>query len=366
MRVLQIIDFLPETSGGARFVVNLAKKLKLKGLEVDVLLIDGRDSHFLEELKNSNINIITISKNINRFNILYALKISKYLDKYDVIHTHIFPTSYQVSIARMLNKKSAPIIFTEHSSFNRRASNFLFKYIEIFIYSKFDKIICLSEQVKFFLQKNLSFKDSKYEIIQNAVDTNNISISKSAIREEIGLKKNDFIILMSARFDQPKRQDLLIEVVKLLPENIKILFAGSGYTLDFFKNKVLEELLSHKVIFLGARTDIYELMKMADVNILASDYEGLSLAALEAMSIGRPFIASDVEGLDFVVNNKEYLFNNEIDSLKKLILKLYNESSFYEKCASYSLKRSKDFDIEIMVDKYLKVYNNQIENKGEL
>ena len=45
-------------------------------------------------------------------------------------------------------------------------------------------------------------------------------------------------------------------------------------------------------------------MKMVDVNILCSNFEGLSLAALEAMASGKPFIASNVEGLDFVVKNK--------------------------------------------------------------
>lgn len=356
MKILQVIDFLPETSGGARFVVNLAIKLKQLGHEVDVLLIDGKNSHFLEELTRNSIRVISISKNINRFNILYSLKISKYLDKYDIVHTHIFPTSYQVSIARIFNKKSAPIVFTEHSSFNRRASNFLFKYIEVFMYKRFDKIICLSEQVMNFLKENLSFKDSKYAIIQNAVDTHKVDTCNASKRNKIGLKDNDFIILMSARFDEPKRQDLLIEVVKALPQNIKIVFAGSGKTLDFFKNKVLLESIGEKVIFLGARTDVYELMKMADLNILASNYEGLSLAALEAMSTGKPFIASDVEGLDFVINNKEYLFNNDIFSLKSLILRLYNDNSFRHECASYAVKRSKDFDIDIMVDKYILEY----------
>ena len=100
---------------------------------------------------------------------------------------------------------------------------------------------------------------------------------------------------------------------------------------------------------------------MVDVNILASNYEGLSLAALEAMSTGKPFIASNVDGLDFVVNNQSYLFENEPESLGDLILKLYNDKDFYDECAKNTFHRSKDFDIEIMVDKYLEVYKNQIE-----
>ena len=106
MKVLQIIDFMPETSGGARFVVNLAKNLAKKNIDVEVLLIDGSASHFLKELKELNINVIILAKGINRFNPYYAYKISKYLDKYDIVHVHIFPSSYQVALASLFNKES--------------------------------------------------------------------------------------------------------------------------------------------------------------------------------------------------------------------------------------------------------------------
>lgn len=366
MKVLQVIDFLPETSGGARFVVNLANKLKSKNVNVDVLLIDGKKSHFLEELKNNNIEVLKISENINRFNFFYAFKISKYLHQYDVVHVHIFPTSYQVSIAKIFNKNSAPIVFTEHASYNRRASNFFFKYIEAFMYSRFSKIICLSSQVFDFLNKNLPLNIEKYKVIQNAIDTNAIFNSVAFSRESLGLKESDFILLMSARFDQPKRQDLLIEVLSSLPENIKVIFAGDGKNLEILKNKVLDLSLSKRVIFLGARKDIFSLMKMTDINILVSNYEGLSLAALEAMSTGKPFIASNVEGLDFVVNNKEYLFDNNVASLKEIILKLYNDKVFYNNSVSNSLLQSSNFDIDIMVESYINVYAELIEMKGAL
>ncbi|WP_111885523.1 glycosyltransferase family 4 protein [Acinetobacter sp. CFCC 11171] len=363
MNILQVIDFLPETSGGARFVVNLSKALLEKNINVDVLLIDGHESHFLRELEESNIHVIKLSKNANRFNPYFAYKISKYLDKYDVVHVHIFPSSYQVALGRILNKNSAPIVFTEHNSFNRRASNFLFKYIENFIYKKFSHIVCLSQQVFDFVYSNLTVKADKLTIIENAIDVNAINCALPSKRTQYKLNENDFLLLMSARFTSQKNHKVIVDTLKNLPSNIKVLFAGEGTGKNDIELLVKENNLSDRVFFLGSRGDIFNLMHMADVNILASNFEGLSLAALEAMSTGKPFVASNVDGLDFVVNNPQYLFNNNTESLGKLILKLYNDKFFYDECAKYTYNRSKNFDMKIMVEKYIKVYENQIISK---
>lgn len=360
MNILQVIDFMPETSGGARFVVNLVIQLKRKGLKVDVLLIDGSSSHFIDELYENNINVFFLDRNVNRFNPKYGFMISNYIDKYDVVHVHIFPSSYQVALAKILNKNSAPIVFTEHNSFNRRASNPLFKYIEKFIYSKFDHVVCLSEQVFSFVKKNLKVNNNKLTIIENAIDSKKIYQALPMDRKQLQLSDFDFVLLMSARFTTQKNHKVVIESLKILPEKIKVLFAGEGVLLDVMKELVVSYNLEDRVQFLGSRSDIFSLMKMVDVNILASNFEGLSLAALEAMSTGKPFIGSNVEGLDFVINNKDYLFENNSDSVSKLILRLYEDHEFYKQASVDTFSRSQDFDIDVMANKYLNVYRQQI------
>ena len=85
MKVLQVIDCLPSTSGGARFVSNLTRKLAVKGVEVEVLLIDGQGSHFLDELIESNIKVHILGNNVNRFHPNFIKQAAKYLDKYDLL-----------------------------------------------------------------------------------------------------------------------------------------------------------------------------------------------------------------------------------------------------------------------------------------
>ena len=120
---------------------------------------------------------------------------------------------------------------------------------------------------------------------------------------------------------------------------------------------VIDNNLGDRVFFLGPRSDIFSLMNMVDVNILASNYEGLSLAALEAMSTGKPFIASNVDGLDFVVNNQSYLFENEPESLGDLILKLYNDKDLKDNLVLEAKKKvDLEFDSEIQFEKLKEIF----------
>lgn len=99
-------------------------------------------------------------------------------------------------------------------------------------------------------------------------------------------------------------------------------------------------------------------MKAVDVNILVSNFEGLSLAALEAMSSGKPFIASDVEGLDFVVKDSRLLFKNNPNDISKAINKLRDEPEWFIEASELCKSRASEFDIRYMVEEYLEVYRN--------
>ncbi|MGV0939087.1 glycosyltransferase [Empedobacter sp. ULE_I140] len=368
MRILQIIDSLPATSGGARFVVNLSKSLTNLGHEVEVLVVQGTESHFFTELKSNNIRIIDLGgKNlVYRFNPIYILKIAKYLDKYDVAHVHIFPTSYLVAFSSFLINKKSPIIFTEHNSYNRRAGHKIFNKLEKLVYSRFSHIVALSDQVKEFILNNFLTCTKKLSIIQNAINTDEIFDAIPLDRSVFGFKSYDFLLLMSARFTNQKNHKLLLKGMLELPDNVKLILAGDGGLKTEMEYFVEVNNLKERVLFLGNRSDIFSLMKMVDVNILCSNFEGLSLAALEAMASGKPFIASNVEGLDFVVKNKNLLFNNIVDELVETVTRLLTDKIWYEKASEISVQRSKDFDFIKMTEKYLDVYQKVINEKNQV
>ena len=84
------------------------------------------------------------------------------------------------------------------------------------------------------------------------------------------------------------------------------------------------------------------------------------MSVVEGMAKGKPVIASNVLGINEIVENYGLLFNtnDEID-LAKEIYSLLNDNSFYHHISKLCLKRSKDFDIKSMVKKYIFLYNSK-------
>ena len=77
------------------------------------------------------------------------------------------------------------------------------------------------------------------------------------------------------------------------------------------------------------------------------------------MSVGRQFIASDVDGLHEVVKDAGILFpDGDSEALANVILRLENDPKEYKIVAELCYSRAKDFDISGMTDGYLKIYNS--------
>ena len=365
MKVLQIIDSLPATSGGARFVVNLVKKLAERKIDCQLLLIDSAESHFLAELISANIKIIRLDSKVkNRYRFKYVRETASIMSNFDVVHVHIFPASYLVAFATFLNSK-VPVVFTEHAAFNRRATNQCFKLIEKLIYSRFSKVVGISAAVQLFVEKNLSIKEGKFVVIDNGIDFNTIITSPAADRSDFNLSSTDNVLFMAARFADEKDQGTVIRALVDLPANFKLVFAGDGPNLEKYR-KFAESLgVLSRVSFLGARSDIYGLIKMSDINILSSHYEGFGLSAVEAMAAAKPTIVTNVPGVAEVVSNAGLLFNvGDHQKLTSLLLQLGTNRHFYEKVSHLCYERSKLYDLEIMTDKYIEVYKEVLKNKN--
>jgi len=358
MKVLQIIDSLP-TGGGARFIVNAVPVFNDLEVETDVLLLDGTETSFYQELKEKttgNIFSLTIG---DRWNIRNVPKIIPYLEKYDLVHVHIFPGSYFAATAKFLSRSKTPLLFTEHNSKNRRAIHPAFKYVEKFVYSKFERVICLTDQVKDFVLKNLKVDPKKLVVIENGIDLEAVQNAAPYTKPDLGLfAHSDQLLLMAARMEAQKDHDTVIRTMKYLPDHFKLLLAGEGSRKEQLMNLAKEEGVEDRIYFLGNRSDILRIMKTVDFIVLSSHFEGLSLAALEALASGKPFIASNVEGLDFIKGGGLLFEKENADELSKIILKLENDKGFYNTTIENCQKKALDYDIKKMVKSYIQVYKN--------
>lgn len=363
-KILHIIDSLAP-GGAERLLTEMLPRLNTSLLQVDVLMLDGTSYPFLEELRACpSVTIYFLGKKAI-YNPILIFKIMPFLKKYELVHVHLFPALYWVALAKILSGTRTKLIYTEHSTTNRRRNSPFLTVVDKFIYRRYSKIITISTEVKLALIEHLKLKSSRFVTIANGVDLYKIQKAVAADREEFTSVATEKIIIQVSRFTPQKDQETLIRAIPFINKPVKLLLVGKGETMAEMKMLVNSLELEEKVIFLGIRMDVIRLLKMADVAVLSSNYEGLSLSGLEAMASGTPLVASSVPGLSNLVYGAGILFaHKEETDLATKVNRLFKDRAYYEQISKSCIVRAKKYSIESMVDSHFKLYSQLCKEKN--
>lgn len=228
------------------------------------------------------------------------------------------------------------------------------------MYGRYDKIVCITELTMGNLLVHVGEEYAgRCVVIYNGIDLGMFRKEKKAMPKSSDKKK----ILMVSAFREQKDQKTLIRAMELLPDNYMLFLAGGGEEslLDACRNLSGFLGVEERVKFLGVRTDVLSLLHEADVVVLSSHYEGLSLSSLEGMASGKPFVASDVPGLRDIVGGYGVLFPHEdYHTLAFEIQKLCEDDVYRKEVCRRCYDRAMMFDISLMAKRYMEMYSNQI------
>ena len=126
-------------------------------------------------------------------------------------------------------------------------------------------------------------------------------------RKELGLEKDDFVVIMIAELNENKNHIQLIKAMELLKDkypNIKAISIGEGHKFEELQQEINNRGLKNNFKLLGLRTDVNELINISDIGILLSYREGLPRNIMELMANGKKVIATNVRGCrDLVCND---------------------------------------------------------------
>ena len=354
MKILHVITSL-RTGGAEKLMVDLLPRLRDLGNDVELLVFDGIRTPFYEQLETAGIKIHALSVGRNVYNPLNLIKLIPYLKRYDVVHTHNTAPQLFAAIGHRFCK--GKLINTEHSTSNRRRKWFLFNYIDRWMYSRYDKVICISAIAEKSVREHIGGHPLNICTINNGVDTQRFIHAEPCEEICICYKKLKTAIMV-AGFRWEKDHTTLIKAYTHLPDDYHLLLAGTGVLQKEVEELCKELHLENRVHFLGMRSDIPQLLKSVDVVIMSSHFEGLSLSSIEGMASGKPFIASDVDGLREVVNGAGILFPHEDDKkLAEEIEKLCTDSDYRECTIKKCQERAMHYDISAMAQNYHKLYN---------
>ena len=358
MKLLLVINSL-NFGGAEKLLVDSLPLYMKEGIDTTVLVLNNTSSPFLERLYKNSVKVILINKPKNIYNPWLVIKLLPIIKKFDIVHVHLFPALYWVSLASLFLKNKPKLVLTEHNTQNRRRNHILFKFSDKLIYKNFEKIIVISEGTKVSLKQHLGHSFQNIITVNNGIDLEIIKKANPYDKKDLGLPEDSKIIIQISSFTAQKDQKTLIKAIAQLPDKFHLLLVGDGPLKNdsIILSKSLQ--IENRVHFLGYRSDVPQLIKTADICILSSHYEGFGLAIVEGMAAKKPCLGSNVPGLSEIIKNSGILFPaGDIFELKNNILKLSRDNNYYNTIAEKCFIKSNDYAIETMTNNYIRIYNN--------
>ena len=227
------------------------------------------------------------------------------------------------------------------------------------MYGQYSRIIAISEKAAELLAQHIGRND--ISVIENGIDVQRYAQATPIDRHAIvpDYHDGDIIITMVAGFRPQKDQDSAIRALTHLPDNYKLCLVGDGERRNIIEALIAQLGMQQRVMLLGIRTDVPQILSASDVVVLASHWEGLSLSSVEGMASGKPFIASDVDGLREVIGGNGILFaDGDHHQLATAIAELISHPDYYQKVATACAKAALRYDIATTATRYSNLYHH--------
>ena len=346
MKVLHVISSLG-IGGAERLISDMLPQMKATGVDVSLLVYRRLYNDFEKKLEDAGVNIISLEVKSN-YNPRIVFSLVNAIKGFDVIHVHLFPALYQVALANTFVHKR--LIYTEHSTTNKRRNKIVFRNLERIVYEKYSSIVSVSDDVQKSLMRWLNIHDHRFIVIRNGIDLKSYNIPP---------KKGDYPVnlLMISRFVPAKDQETVIRAMRLIDKKVHVVFVGDGETKQLCEELARKIGVAERCHFVGSQSNIPHYISKADVGILSSHWEGLPISSLEMMAGGLPVIASDVEGLRQVIGGAGVLFKERDDQeLADIVNRMVIDGNYRESVALCCQKRASKYDVKETVRKYLKLY----------
>lgn len=348
MKIVHVIGSMG--IGGAERLLADMLPLQAQSNDVKLVVLKEEKSHFHHIVANAGIEIHNLACK-SYYNPLNVCALIKYIKNADIVHAHLFPTVYWVAFASLFCRKPK-LVYTEHSTHNKRRDKKYLRPIEHFVYSKYRRIIGISQQTQETLMQWLKAKpfDPRFVVINNGVALDKFTNTQQ--------KVDTNCLIMISRFAKMKDQETVIRAMTYVENCAQLFLVGDGpnkqHCEDIARNIGVEE----RVHFLGARYDIPELVSQSYIGIQSSIWEGFGLTAVELMAAGKPVLATNVNGLKQVVEGAGKLFEvGDYRTLAILINDLLKNKELYNTTAAKCRKRAQLYDIKTTVEKYQAVYD---------
>ena len=330
LSVMQIILTL-ERAGAQEVVRTLAEHLPANGCDVSVCAFE--DGPMRAEIEKLGVKVDILSR--PRYSVVLLpfflaemlrirRELAQLMEQYGTVvaQTHILQvldflvlslrhnTDLRVVLWTMQNVEFLPERRPGQRRWLRDFKEMAYRMSYRVMAGRVDGYIAVSDEVRQEIVRQIGPIGDKVFTVCNAVDLKPYEHpgDKAALCEQLGLDVHSQLVITVGRLTEQKGHRYLIDaapsVLSSHPDT-HFLFVGVGELKDGLERQARQAEVSENFHFLGLRGDVPDLLAVADVFVLPSLWEGLSLALLEAMAASKPIVATAVSGTTQVITSNE-------------------------------------------------------------
>jgi len=287
-------------------------------------------------------------------------------NKLDLLHVHYaIPHASAAYMAKKIVEtqgRRIPVITTLHGTdITLVGRDKTFAPVVAFSINESDAITAVSQNLRD--ETNYIFDIRKeIQVIHNFVDVHRFHRKPLDAFRKVIAPNGEKIVLHASNFRKIKRVGDVVRVFaelrKIIP--VKLLFVGDGPERPAAENLCRDLGLCDDMRFVGKQEQMEEILAIADLFLLPSEYESFGLAALEAMAAGVPVISTDVGGLPEInISGKTgYLSRvGDIGDMSLHAIEILQDDNVLKKFKANAVEQAKKFDIHTIVPKYEALYN---------
>lgn len=310
MKVL-VANWLSSRGGEEKHVIDLATYLSVKP-GVELFLAVPASSPWSAEIGSLPGKTVLDTRYSSKADLASILRLIRYLRRYrfDVVHVHGARAGWLVRLAAILVGYrrviwSMHLLIRDHVSRQPSWTKGVYFAIERFLNRRTARIIAVSED----LRRGVLGTDPALDAATVITVANGISDPQPCEPALLPFPRTGSGLVCAAvgKLQHEKGHDVLIEAVALIPDAERpiAMIVGEGMLRGSLESRIRESGLESHVHLLGFQNNVIGLLTTADIYVMPSRYEGLPIALLEAMALGKPIVATAVNGIPEAIRDGE-------------------------------------------------------------
>lgn len=367
MKVLQLGKFYPIRGGVEKVMWDLTSGLSARGIDCDMLCAELEKDEIIH--LNERGRVICLKAWMKKAATMIAPKmiswLKKHKEEYDIIHVH-HPDPMACLALRLSGYKGRVILHWHSDILKQKTLLKFYAPLQRWLIRRADTIIGTTPV---YLKESPYLKDAQDKTVAVPIGIEPITFDPKLAKEWKDRYPGKKLVVSIGRLVPYKGYTYLIQACKHLGADYQVLVVGDGPLMDTLLNEVQEHGVQERIKFLGYVEDheMHALLGACDLFVMSSimKTEAFGIVQIEAMSLGKPVIATKIpeSGVSWVNADGKSGLNVPVkdpEALAEAIQRICTNEDLYEQFSSGAKNRfEENFTIDGMIERTIKIYTDE-------